>query len=135
MAQRGGPRTVVALAPVGSFAGDYVQLTVDGVSYEVIVPDGVQPGDEFNVVLPAAESANNDGLEAGGHAAEDGEDGGELGEEETPMRRKSFAVRVDGNGAARRRATTMGGDTIFQVRSKPILIRSRGSNFLSRRGG
>jgi hypothetical protein len=48
--------TLLVVCPPGVAPGDFIYLTaLDGQELEVAVPDGVQPGDEFELSLPATD--------------------------------------------------------------------------------
>ena len=56
VAQRSAPPGTLMVStqcPAGSRAGDTVQVTHGGVSYDCMVPNGVEPGQTFQVAVPA----------------------------------------------------------------------------------
>ena len=48
-----GTLMVSTQCPAGSRAGDTIQVTHGGVSYDCMVPNGVEPGQTFQVAVPA----------------------------------------------------------------------------------
>ena len=93
-----GPLVMTVQCPDGSSAGDIVQISLEsGMCIDVEVPEGIQPGDEFDIKLPDGEDDGPDGQaeDAACVADEQLEEEDEEGEAERDMEEVDVEVEPE----------------------------------------